>query len=94
MLKEDTTVCGKTKGVNRCDGDEMMQEYKEQTTTLVFETCVELRYYGNKPLENERIRRLCHIMILRFWNTRNYERSEGSTNARHTTVTNVNLYSV
>ena len=63
-MLEDTAACGKTKGVNRCNGDEMMKEYKEQTTTLVFEICVEIRYYGNKPLGNEPIRRLCHIMIL------------------------------
>jgi hypothetical protein len=25
MLKEDTAVCGKAKGVNHCDGDEMMK---------------------------------------------------------------------
>ena len=41
MLKEDTAACGKTKGVNRCDGDVIMNGSLEQTT-LVFELCVDM----------------------------------------------------
>lgn len=41
MLKEDTTVCCKPKGVNHCDGDEMMNGSLEQTT-LVFALFVDM----------------------------------------------------